>query len=253
MSDMPDPPFSDEDLSVWIRRHPEVWHYAELQSSDAADDGNVDAIIESVIAGGKPRVLRPGRRRRRIVGGACVVAVIVGGAVGAAALIRSGQPSAPEAGVVCRAEARVDASAIVLEPGQDPIEGCRALWADGRFESSVHSDDVPDLASCVDPHGPINVFPGPETVCQELGMQPADADLTPANEAVVALQDRLAQEINLAECRPVSDVAAAATGFVSEAGLEGWQVVVTAGDEAGLCGKAAVESTTQTVSIFNQP
>lgn len=117
----------------------------------------------------------------------------------------------------------------------------------------MQSGGVPELASCVDPRGPINVFPGSESVCQQLGLQSADPDLTPANEAVVQLQDRLAQEVNLAECRPVSDVAAAATGFVSEAGLEGWQVVVTAGDETGECGKAAVDSNTQTVSIFNEP
>ncbi len=248
MSDLPDSPFSDEDLAVWIRRHPEVWHYAELQSSDA-DVDNVEAIIEGIIAGDPPRPLRSGRQRRRVVGGACVVAVVVGGAVGAAALIRSGQPSAPEAGVVCRAEARVDANAIVLQPGQDPIEGCRALWAAGRFESHEHSVDVPELASCVDPRGAVNVFPGPESVCQELGLQPADPDLTPVNQAIVELQDRLAQEINLAACQPVGEVVPQARGILDETGIEGWEVVIEPGSEEGVCGKTAVDSAARTVTV----
>ena len=93
------------------------------------------------------------------------------------------------------------------------------------------------------------MFPGELSVCSELGIERADAELSEENDAVVAFQDRLVEEINLAECRPVDEVAQLVAKALDESKLEGWTVVVSPGSEAGMCGKIAVDGANTTIVI----
>lgn len=250
MSDAPGPDFSDEDLATWIRRHPEAWQYADDESQLSFDDTTIDRIVDDILSGSHAGRLRARSRRRRAIiatSGLAVVATM--GAVGVAALVLSGQPAAPEAGAACRAEASADAAAIVLSPGEDPIDGCRGVWATGRFAEYVASAAVPSLVACVDPRGAINVFPGEPNVCADLGWAPLDPEFDAANARIVELQQRLVDDVNSVACAPVGDVVATVERILSDLAMHEWEVAVEGGSEAGVCGKAAVDTDSQFVVV----
>lgn len=244
MSDLaPDVPFADDDLAAWIRRHPESWHTGGInQVSNASIDRMIDATFT------RARKRQAGRRRK-VLGGAFVVLTLAGGAVGAAALLRSGETSAPEAGAACRAAARLDADAIVLDPGADALEGCSRLWADGRFSDDNSQGLVPALAACIGSNGVVEVFPGKPGVCSSLGLVAAEPQFSSENAAVLAVQDRLIAEINAAGCRSVDQAVSVAKDILTASPLKGWTVTVEPGSESGSCAKAAVDSPTQRIVI----
>ncbi len=243
--------FSDEELSVWIRRHPEVWRYAEVPVQ-APDTAQVESLIDSILSGEHQRRRQTqARRRRKIVLGGCVGAVVLGSAVGVAAIIAARQPTVPEAGAVCRATAAIDADAVVLATGVDPISGCGEQWAKGLLGDN--DELVPPLAACVSADGVVNVFPGQPEVCGSLGLAPVQPALSPGNDAIVVLQASLDSTINLAKCRPAADVVVAAEQILDQSDVNGWKVVVTPGAETGQCGKAGLDSATKTVTIFDFP
>ena len=251
MNDRASEVFSDEELSVWIRRHPEVWHFAEIPGN-ALDAAQVESLIDSILSGEHQRRRRAqARRRRKFVLGGCVGAVVLGGAVGVAAIIAARQPTVPEAGAVCRAAAAIDADAVVLATGVDPISGCGEQWAKGLLGDN--DGLVPPLAACVSAEGVINVFPGQPDVCGSLGLAAAQPHLSPGNDAIVALQASLDSTLNLAKCRPAPDVAVAAEQILRQSDVSGWKVVITPGAETGRCGKASLDSATKTVTIFDFP
>ena len=156
--------------------------------------------------------------------------------------------AAPETGVLCRATARLDADAIGIAPGSDPIASCAQRWADGLLGDP--GQPVPPLTACVSNNGSIDVFPGDATVCETLGLIAADDELTPDNAAIVALQDRLVNEINGVDCQPVQAAAAAAQEILAQSGFDGWKVAIAADAQAGTCGKAGVDSAARTVTII---
>lgn len=251
MNDRASEVFSDEELSVWIRHHPEVWHFAEIPGNDP-DAAQVESLIDSILSGEHQRRRRAqARRRRKFVLGGCVGAVVLGSAVGVAAIIAARQPAVPEAGAVCRATAAIDADAVVLATGVDPISGCGEQWAKGLLGDN--DGLVPPLAACVSADGVINVFPGQPDVCGSLGLSPAQPQLSSGNDAIVALQASLDSAINLAKCRRAADVAIAAEQILGQSDVSGWKVVITPGAETGQCGKAGLDSATKTVTIFDFP
>ncbi len=245
-----------DDLAEWIRRHPEAWPASE---EFTISDARIDEIIESVIAGQRRApadTLARRRRRRRLVGGACFVIAATSGAVVAASMLRSEQPTQPQAGAACRAQAQVRADAIVLAPGGDPIEGCRALWEGGQFEELDTGepgigagDAVPPLSACIGGGGVVEVFPGEPSVCSDLGLAAADPTLSPENQAIVDLQDRLVETINMAECIPVADAAPMAEAILDEAPLDGWTVWIRPEAQGGTCGKVAVDPTAKQIIV----
>lgn len=176
--------------------------------------------------------------------------MLAAGGTAAAIALRPGQPAAPEAGIVCLAEPGVNNHAVVLAPGVDPIEGCRAEWEHGSFSDRA-GGLVPDLVACIDPvGGAISVFPGDPATCDGLGMQVADAVLDADSVAVIALQERLVAEINLADCQPTAvAVAEQAEQILAESGLTGWRVQINADAETGTCARAGVDSSSRTVFI----
>lgn len=238
---------TESEISDWIRRHPEVWHFAsELPSP--LDDEWFDHTVDDIVSGARERRRRARRRRHRALTAGVAVAVLATGGTVAALLTRPGQPTRPEAGVLCRAEAAPQIVAIEVGAGVDPIPACRAQWENGAFGDDV--DGPPELVACIDPvGGAINVIPGDAATCAELSMEPADPELDVESDAVVALQDRLVEEINLADCAPAAEVAEQAQSILDESGLTGWRVQMTADPTSSVCAKVGVDSPTFTVFV----
>jgi len=238
---------TEAEFSDWIRRHPEVWHLAsELPSQ--VDDEWFDQTVDDIVSGARERRRRARRRRRRAFTAGVAVAVLATGGTVAALLTRAGRPTRPEAGVLCRAEAAPQTDAIEVGAGVDPIVACRAQWESGVFGDDV---DVPsELVACIDPvGGAVNVIPGDAASCSDLSMEPADPELDVDSDAVVALQDRLVEEINLADCAPAAEVAEQAQVILDESGLTGWRVEMNADPDSSVCAKVAVDSPTFTVFV----
>lgn len=238
----------DRRLAGWVRET----LYFDVEEGTRDDDA-AQHILAEVYRRRDAEDRRRTRRRRRLLCGGIVVGVMVSGSAAAALLWPWGQPTRPEVGVLCHASAELNSDAIVIAPGDDPVEGCARLWATGELPTGEGPDAVPALVACIGPNGAIEVFPGPNEVCAQLELEAADPTLNSDNSAIVALQDRLIQEINLAACRPVRDVVAAVEEQLTEFSMVGWTVTVTPGAEAGACGKVAVDTTNRTVLVVNDP
>lgn len=238
---------NESEISDWIRRHPEVWHFASELPSQLDDDW-FDHTVGDIVSGARERRRRARRRRHRAFTAGVAVALLATGGTVAALLTRAGQPTRPEAGVLCRADAAPRTAAIEVGAGVDPVRACRAQWESGAFGDGF---DVPsELVACIDPMGgAINVIPGDAAACAELSMEPADPELDVESDAVVALQDRLVEEINLAGCAPATEVAEQAQSILDESGLTGWRVQMTADPTTSVCAKVGVDSPTLTVFV----
>lgn len=236
-------------IDAWIPEHPEVWKSAYSEPTAA----ELDAAVRRVNARRRELAAVPnGQRRRRRSIAAVVVgaAVIVGGSVGVAALIRSGQPSQPAQGIACRAAEDVDADAVVISSEADPVGACAVVWAAGDLGLS---DVVPPLTACIAVSGVVEVFPGDTGVCPRLGLVNADPGLSTDNQAVVALNDRLVEEINAADCVSPADVVASAQRIVDESGLEGWTLEVRDDSTNADCAKVALDQSTLTITVIKFP
>ncbi len=253
MSKQANPPEPDDEVSSWIREHPEVWADA-LESPSTAE---IDELVGQVVSGARDRrrADETGRRRRRLVATvALTIIVVTGGAVGVAALIRSGQPSRPSEGIACRSAADPRADAIVVEAGSDPVGRCRTLWTDGELTQPGQAvGEVPPLVACVGASGVIEVYPGGSSMCGQLGLVVADPSLTPENQAMVALQDRIVELINDQPCVAATKAAAIAQEIVNESELNGWTVSVRPDSENASCAKAALDVPTKTISVVKFP
>ncbi len=253
MSKQANLPEPDDEVSSWICEHPEVWADA-LEAPSAAE---IDELVGQVVSGARDRrrADETGRRRRRLVAtGALTIIVVTGGAVGVASLIRSGQPSRPSDGIACRSAADPRADAIVVEAGSDPVGRCRALWAGGEpAQPGPAVGEVPPLVACVGASGVIEVYPGDSSTCGQLGLVVADPSLTPENQAVVALQDRIVELINDQPCVAATKAAAIAQEIVADSELDGWTVSVRPDSENASCAKAALDVPNQTISVVKFP
>ncbi|MEZ5312072.1 MAG: hypothetical protein R2735_16075 [Microthrixaceae bacterium] len=181
---------------------------------------------------------QPRKRRRRTVAG--VAAVVLAGSGTAAALVWLAQPDQPQAGIVCRAAAVHDADAIVIEPSKDPVDQCRNLWNNDGFVEFGITEKPQELTACVGTGGAIEVYPGTESVCSELGLALSKLDLSPDKLRLVALQDQLVAEINSVDCVGVDDAAAIAGRIIDNLRMSDWSVHIAATDPQAPCAKAAV-------------
>lgn len=239
-----EPEVSVEELSSWIRNHPESWT-GSATDSEFSDERLAD-IAERALVLVHDRERRRRRRRRRIVAAGVGGVTFVAGTVGVAAWLRSEPPTAPQAGIVCRSGATVDADASVIEPGIDPIAGCREVLETSDFGGDAANAD---LVACIGAGGAIEVFPGTDATCGQLGLVLADRQPTSENAAIIALQDRLSVEINLEECENVSAVAEMAEAILGESDLTGWTVAIDPSSADGVCGKADVDPVSETVVV----
>ena len=243
---------SDDLLSAWILQHPEVWD-SGIEPSDPAV---VEESVRRIVSGehsARRAVEQSRRRRRAAAGGAMAVLLVAGGTVGVAALVRSTQTTRPNEGIVCRAAADLKADAVVIGFDPDPVAACAELWSAGEFAEAGAAPSIPELVSCIGQTGNIEVFPGGESLCGQLGLTVSDTTLTPDNDAIVRLADRLTNEINLAECSPQAAVTTVAQRILDESGVKGWTVVVRADSVGAACAKAAVDAPSRTVTIVKFP
>lgn len=237
-------------------RHPDpspldaLAHWIRAQGSDdavaALTDDRMRELTDRALAEGRRR--RTSRRRRRLAAGLGVGVLAAGSAVAAAVALRS-EPTAPEIGIVCRAEAALDASAIVIEPGSDPIAACRARWDAGDFEDAGTSDEPRDLVACIGRPGGIEVFPGDAGTCEQLGLDQADTTPSADNGARLDLQDRLIADINEIDCLSAAEAEAEARRILAELGLDEWTVRVNDDAVGADCAKAGIETGATTVFI----
>ena len=240
-------------IAQWIREHPEVW----ADASTPTPASFVDGVVADIVSGSRmARVQANTRRRQRklVAGGVLSALVVAGGAVGVAAIVRSGQPTQPSAGIACFDSVGDDADVIVVEPTDNPVAACSDLWATGRFaEPTDAADVVPALVACISESGVISVYPGDDRTCAQAGLVDAEPMLDPQNQAIVALQQRITDDVNLAPCATVDDVAAIVQRLVDESGLAGWEVEIRSDSVGASCAKAAIDVTTRVVQVVKFP
>lgn len=170
------------------------------------------------------------------------------GGVAAAALLRSEPPTRPEAGVVCRARAERDADALVLPMPPDPVDACRTSWTNGEIPGADLQLPVPALTPCIGSGGAVEVFPAIDT-CDELGLASAASALTSELEAVVRLQQRIADDVNAQPCRTTQTVRGQVRRLLDELELVSWSIEVEVGFEHSMCAKAEVDAAALTVRV----
>lgn len=129
--------------------------------------------------------LRSPRRRprvpRRLVAVAVALIVLGGGAAWAAGVF-SAKEIAVGAGVGCYERPSLHASAAIFRSAADPVAKCARLWREGVLGGQKEA--TPHLVACSDQDKPVFVFPGPDGLCDRLGLQPLPADYAPAGREV---------------------------------------------------------------------
>ena len=107
--------------------------------------------------------------------------------------------------------------------------------------------------TCVSTSGVIEVYPGNSSTCGQLGLVVADQSLSPENQAMIALETRIVEEINDLPCVAAIEAAAIAQRIVDTSELDGWTVFVRPDSESASCAKAAVDVPSRTLSIVKFP
>jgi hypothetical protein len=243
---------TNDDLSTWIVQHPEVWSSAVEEPSATDLDEAVRRITSGEHAASRANDFAR-RRRRAIAGGALTIAVLAGGTAGVAAVIRAAQPTRPNEGISCRAAADLQADAILIDAQADPVAACARLWSDGEFSTPGTEPTIPELTACITTTGVVEVVPGDDSVCGRLGLTASESTLDTESAAVLALSDRLTNDINLAECAPAVEVADAAQQIVDESGLQGWTVTMRADSTQAACAKTTLDAPTRTITVIKFP
>lgn len=218
--------------------------------------------------GARRRSPRRAPRRRFVL--AVVALVALGGGAAWAAGVFSASEISFQAGVGCYSEARLSGphlSVTVTHAAADPVAKCEGYWHEGVVDTGLRrlgregkidyppEHYPPHLVACANPGSGIAVFPGPDEVCEKLGMEPLPADyVAPGREAArayTAWNRILARnsQIKPGECRPPAPIAERARGLLAAHGYGDVPVQISAD---GPCAKAvesrgrAIEVTTTT-------
>lgn len=229
----------------------DVFNEVTRQQADriVAPDELRRAVGSLIAEAGAPK--RRVRRRSVLVVGAGVL--VVGAGIGANALLTKGQPTRPEHGVDCYSEPRTDSAVVVLPPNVDPLGGCSELWRRGDLPDPGNplgaTQPVPSLVACVGTGGTVGVYPGPPDLCVQLDLVPADSVADSSTGAATDLANRVADEINLADCAPLAVVEQRALTILGDLGLEAWTVVPSPGADTAACVKAEVDSPGQQIRL----
>lgn len=245
-----------DELSAWIRQHPETWgnDLAPLDQQRLNDFTQAVLSRAQQLLGHDAKAVRHRHRRRWIVGVSLSMALVTASGVGVAALFRGGQPSKPQLGVVCQDLLGEGRNMIVLPATDDPIGDCSALWREGRFTKPGDSDiSIPELTACISANGAvIQVQPLSLGNCGELGLRDADERLDAQSKRLVALNDRISNEVNGAEpCLDASAALRRAQQIVDDFELSEWKVEIRSESVGATCAKATVISEQHTVQIFS--
>jgi len=213
----------------------------------------------------------PRRRRRRVPSRRLAIALLAllalsGGAAWATGVF-SAQEIAFQDGVGCYSEARLGGprlSITVTHAAADPVAKCEKYWRDGVVDTTKRRlaregkiDYPPDhypphLVACARPGSAIAVFPGPDDVCERLGLKPLPDDYAaPGREAARAytawnrILARRMQILEVGHCRSPEPIAAQARKLLAAAGYS--DVPVRISDD-GPCAKG-VEPRGRSVAV----
>lgn len=142
---------------------------------------------------------RPPRRRLVL---AIVALIALGGGAAWAAGVFSANEISFEAGMGCYSEARLNGprlSVTITHAAADPVAKCEKYWREGVVDTGLRrlgregkidyppKRYPPHLVACAKPGSAIAVFPGPDGVCEELGLELLPADYAkPGREAARA-------------------------------------------------------------------
>jgi hypothetical protein len=202
------------------------------------DEKRLRRILETPVVGG-PRN-RGGSRR-------LVIAIAAGAVVmatAAFAVLHRDRASNPTA-ILCYRTADLNGDRAALPAAVDPIAVCGTPWSDGTFSRT----GSPKLVGCVNSSRVAVVFPGDPDLCSRLGLAELAADRSVEQQAVVDLQDRLA-EIFSANCYHQAEALTEAQQVLDESHLAGWTVHLAEDFPPGLeCGAPGVLPDTKTVTV----
>lgn len=215
---------------------------------DPFDDeafGDVDVAVLARITSSPQHPVSAPRRRARpwLIGGGIAVVML---ATAAFALLRHDRASNPT-GVVCYRTADINGDRAALEPSLDPVAACARPWRDGTFST----DGPPAMVGCVNAAGIAAVFPGTssDAVCSRLGLPGLVLGRSKDEEAIVTLQQRLADTFS-ASCYDQTASLAKAQELLDGSGLTGWTVQLAEAFPPGLdCGGPGVLVDTKTVIV----
>lgn len=121
-----------------------------------------------------------GRVRRALVVAVALLALGAGAAWAAGAFSASEMDI--DAGVGCFDRPSLHADVTIFHAAADPVAKCGRLWREGVVDTR-RGPSSPHLVACTGDHKPVYVFPGPDGVCERLGLVPLPADYAPLGTA----------------------------------------------------------------------
>jgi hypothetical protein len=147
--------------------------------------------------------------------------------------------------LVCYRSPDINGDRAALPSAVDPVAACAAPWMDGTFSI----DGPPRMFACVNNSGVAVVFPGDETVCSRLGLPMLQPDRNGDLQAIVDLEQRLAETFR-ANCYHQADALAKAQKILDETFLTGWRVQLAEDFPSGLeCGTPGLLTDSKTVLV----
>jgi hypothetical protein len=214
------------------------------------------------------RTAPPGRARRKGARVAIVLATLVaiGTGVAWAAGVFSASEISFQAGVGCYSEPRLHGSRLavaITHAAANPVAKCEKYWREGVVDTTLRrlgregkidyprGRYPPHLVACSDEGSGISVFPGPNGVCEKLGLKPLPADYAgPGREAARAYTawDRiLARRIQVkpGACSAPAPIAERARRLLAAHGYADVRVRISS---EGPCAKA-VESRGRAIEV----
>lgn len=161
-----------------MRSTPDI---SALLPDEATVRARREALVSSLRPSGSQRSRRRSWRAHRLTIGIAALLVLGGGAALAAGVF-SADEIAVDAGVGCYDRASLRGDAAIFSAAADPVAKCARVWREGAMTGG-RSTDVPHLVACAAAGSPPMVFPGPDSVCERLGLSPLPSDYSAPGRA----------------------------------------------------------------------
>lgn len=115
----------------------------------------------------------PIRVRRALI--AVAALLVLGGGAAWAAGVFSADDIAIDAGIGCYDRPSLHADTTIFHAAADPVAKCAKLWREGVVDTR-RGPASPHLVACTGDGKPVYVFPGPDGLCDRLGLVPLPSD-----------------------------------------------------------------------------
>lgn len=189
-------------------------------------------------------------RRRRSAAAASAAAVAL--VVCAAAAFATAHPADNPTAVACHRSVSTDARVALVAGDGDPLDVCRAAWADPALDDVFGSQPVPALMACVSEDGRPAVYPARgEDPCSRLGLDRVDGATTEADD--VGRLEATISERMAGRCASVPETRRIAREALADLGLDSWKTSSPASSEAGMCGSVGIDAASRTVRVVPIP